>query len=114
MYLRRNRSGQGDYEYWTLVRSVRRAQGGLQPCLKLEILAGSRNRHLQPVVTHQSPLPEHQAHQFQQFEPLGDLVLVVLESGRRRRVTRLAISTGRSGSSASWRSQMISRIHQVR
>src|SRR5512139_2590788 len=30
MYLRRNRSGQGDYEYWTLVRSVRTAQGPRQ------------------------------------------------------------------------------------
>jgi transposase len=30
MYLRRNRSGKGDYEYWTLVRSVRTAQGPRQ------------------------------------------------------------------------------------
>jgi len=30
MYLRRNRSGQGDYEYWTLVRSVRTARGPRQ------------------------------------------------------------------------------------
>ena len=30
MYLRRNRSPKGDYEYWTLVRSVRTAQGPRQ------------------------------------------------------------------------------------
>jgi len=30
MYLRRNRRGQGDYEYWTLVRSVRTVQGPRQ------------------------------------------------------------------------------------
>jgi transposase len=30
MYLRRNRSSKGDYEYWTLVRSVRTAQGPRQ------------------------------------------------------------------------------------
>jgi hypothetical protein len=54
MYLRRNRSGQGDYEYWTLVRSVPTAQGprqaivatlGKLPGLDEEVRAGLEKIH---------------------------------------------------------------------
>jgi len=49
MYLRRNRSSKGDYQYWTLVKSVRTASGprqqivaslGKLPCLDEQVRAG--------------------------------------------------------------------------